>query len=88
MEDFGYEKGKEKDTLLTLQEATLLVSLDEFDDLISFLQYAKERHIYQKEHYESNGDHTHYKDWKTPRDNNALDFIIATNFDERVDSND
>lgn len=84
MEAFGYENGKEKENLLILQEATILASIDEIDNLISFLEYAKERHIRSKEHSESNADHTHYKDWNTTYDANSFDFIIATKFDDKT----
>ena len=85
MKAVGYEIGREKDGFsLDLQEVTIKASIEEIDELIEFLQYTKKRHIFQREHYKTKLDHTHFQDWRREQGKAKSDFdlIICTFFEE------
>lgn len=77
-------KNKEDERPSGLAEVTFTASLDEIDELIDFLKYTKERHIYQRDNYKTKSDHTHYQDYRREfnKERPESDFIVVTYFDE------
>jgi len=74
MKAFGYVDNSDAETPSSLSEVTLLVTLDEIQDLIDFLKDVKEEH--SKVNTRGVVNHSHLKDWKSVY--KETDLIIAT----------
>ncbi|MFB6454789.1 hypothetical protein ACE38W_05910 [Chitinophaga sp. Hz27] len=77
MNAFGYAIGDDELTPLELSEVALVVTLDEIQDLIGFLQKAYEEH--SQIEVMGDNEHSHLKDFKSSYKNKEhSDFIIVT----------
>lgn len=74
MKIFGYEKDSE--SLLSLEEMSILCTIQEIDMLIEFLKYSKQE---LKSVEESGGTgHCHFRDYSKEWEKGNPDFIIVT----------
>ncbi len=77
MKAYGYIKNTDAETPLKLKEVSLLVTLDEIQDLITFLQRTYEKHSQKKN--EADHSYSHLKDFNADyKAEQHADFIIIT----------
>lgn len=74
MQIYGYQK--DVDTLINLEEVSLQCTLEELDDIISFLTKTREEHAKVIE--KTSMCHSHFRDWKSAWKQGNPDLIVVT----------
>lgn len=74
MKIYGYQKNKEK--LIEMDEISILSNIDEFKNLLDYLQDVLNKH--SEVANETDMQHSHFKDWNKKSDSEQPDIIIVT----------
>ena len=77
MKVYGYKRKGNK--CIELREASLYCSIEELDEIIRFLQYAREKH--NEVRTITPVCHSHYRDWDKTWKEDETDIILVTPFD-------
>lgn len=76
MQIYGYQK--DVDTLINLEEVSLQCTLEELDDIISFLTKSREEHANVIE--KTSMCHSHFRDWNSEWKQGNPDIIVVTTY--------
>lgn len=80
MKVYGYMENSSE--CIELEEASIYCSIEELDNIIQFLQFAKEQHM--KVRNTTPMCHSHYRDWNKMWKKEETDLILATPFKETL----
>ena len=75
----GYKNGSED--FISLKEVSITcTTIDDIDNIISFLQHVKEQHSAVKD--KTSTCHSHYRDWFEGWQKNEPDFVVISIFED------